>query len=100
MELLLTSPVGQIGIVLGKFLAASTIFVIMLAVSLALVSVLFLYGNPHPPVIFTGFLGLFLQGEAFLVIGLFISSLTRSHRPGRRLAVLLLWLAGSLGDPS
>ena len=103
MELLLTSPVGQVGIVLGKFLAASTIFVIMLAVSLALVSVLFLYGNPHPPVIFTGFLGLFLQGEAFLVIGLFISSLTRSQvvaGVGGLGAVLVLWLAGSLGDPS
>jgi gliding motility-associated transport system permease protein len=103
MELLLTSPIGQIDIVLGKFLAASTFFVLLLVPSMGLVSTLFLFGNPYAPVVFTGFLGLFLQGEAFLVIGMFISSLTRSQvvaGVGGVGAVLLLWLAGMLGDPS
>jgi ABC-2 type transport system permease protein len=103
MELLLTSPISQRDIVLGKFLAASTFFAIMLAASMALVGTLFFFGNPQLPVVLTGFLGLFLQGEAFLVIGLFISSLTRSQvvaGVGGLGAVLLLWLAGLLGDPS
>jgi ABC-2 type transport system permease protein len=102
MELLLTSPVSQVQIVVAKFLAASTFFALMLALGLALVSTLFLYGNPHAPAVLVGFLGLFLQGEAFLVIGLFISSLTRSQvvaGVGGLGAVLLLWLAGLLGDP-
>lgn len=103
MELLLTSPISQTDIVLGKFLAASTFFILMLLPSMGLVSSLFVFGNPHAPVVFTGFLGLFLQGEAFLVIGMFISSLTRSQvvaGVGGVGAVLLLWLAGMLGDPS
>jgi ABC-2 type transport system permease protein len=103
MELLLTSPIGQMEIVLAKFLAASTFFSLMLLLSLGLVSSLFLYGNPQAATLLVGFLGLFLQGESFLVVGMFISSLTRSQvvaGVGGLGAVLLLWLAGSLGDPS
>jgi ABC-2 type transport system permease protein len=103
MELLLTSPLKQLDIVLAKFLAASTFFALMLLLALGLVSTLFLFGNPHAPVILVGFLGLFLQGEAFLVIGMFISSLTRSQvvaGVGGLGAVLVLWLAGLLGDPA
>ena len=103
MELLLTSPVSQRAIVLGKFLAASTIFVMLLLFALALVGMLFLYGNPHGPSVLVGFLGVFLQGESFLVVGMFISSLTRSQVVagiGGLGAALLLWLAGLLGDPT
>ena len=103
MELLLTSPVSQRAIVLGKFLAASTIFVMLLLFALALVGTLFFYGNPHGPSVLVGFLGVFLQGESFLVVGLFISSLTRSQVVagiGGLGAALLLWLAGLLGDPT
>jgi ABC-2 type transport system permease protein len=103
MELLLTSPVSQVEIVLAKFLAASAFFVLLLLLGLGLVSTLFLYGNPHAPTVLVGFLGLFLQGEAFLVVGLFISSLTRSQvvaGVGGLGAVLLLWLAGLIGDPA
>jgi ABC-2 type transport system permease protein len=103
MELLMTSPLGQRDIVLGKFLAASTIFVLLLALTLLLVSSLFFYGNPHAPTILVGFLGLLLQGESFLVIGMFISSLTRSQVVagiGALGSAGLLWLAGLLGDPT
>jgi ABC-2 type transport system permease protein len=103
MELLLTSPVGQRAIVLGKFLAASTLFAVLLLLSLALASLLFLYGNPHPPSVLVGFLGVWLQGESFLVVGMFISSLTRSQVVagiGGLGTALLLWLAGLLGDPT
>jgi ABC-2 type transport system permease protein len=103
MELLLTSPLRLVDIVLAKFLAASTFFALMLLLALGLVSSLTLFGNPHVPTLLVGFLGLLLQGEAFLVIGMFISSLTRNQVVagiGGLGAVLVLWLAGLLGDPS
>ena len=103
MELLLTSPLSQLEIVLAKFLAASTFFALLLLFGLGLVSSLFLFGNPQAGTLLVGFLGLFLQGESFLVIGMFISSLTRSQvvaGVGGLGAVLALWLAGLLGDPS
>jgi len=102
MELLLTSPLGLLDIVLAKFLAASTMYTLMLVLALGLTCSLFFYGNPHAPAILVGFLGLFLQGEAFLVIGMFISSLTRSQvvaGVGGLGAVLLLWLGGLIADP-
>ncbi len=102
MELLLTSPITGTGIVVAKFLAATTVFAVMLVLAFGIVCSLFAYGNPHLPTILVGFLGLFLQGEAFLVVGLFISSLTRSQivaGVGGLGAVLLLWLAGMLGEP-
>jgi ABC-2 type transport system permease protein len=103
MELLLTSPLKLLDIVVAKFLAASTFFAIMLLLALGMVSSLSFFGDPHMPTLAVGFLGLFLQGEAFLVVGLFISSLTRSQvvaGVGGLGAVLLLWLAGLLGDPA
>ena len=103
MELLMTSPVSQRSIVAAKFLAATTIFLFLLLLAFGLVSILFLHGNPHPPSVLVGFLGVFLQGESFLVIGMFISSLTRSQVVagiGGLGAALLLWLAGLLGDPT
>jgi ABC-2 type transport system permease protein len=103
MELLLTSPLKLIEIVLAKFLAASTFFALLLLLTLGIVASLTLFGNPHLPTILVGFLGLFLQGEAFLVVGMFISSLTRSQVVagiGGLGAVLVLWLAGLLGDPA
>ncbi len=103
MELLMTSPVSQRAIVLGKFLAGTTFFVMLLLLSLGLVSTLFFYGDPHAPSIFIGYLGALLQGESFLVVGLFISSLTRSQVVagiGGLGVALLLWLAGLLGDSS
>ncbi|MFQ5601611.1 MAG: ABC transporter permease [Candidatus Krumholzibacteriia bacterium] len=103
MELLMTSPVGQRQIVLAKFLAASTFFLLLLLLGLGLVSTLFFYGNPHPHSVLVGFLGVFLQGESFLVVGMFISSLTRSQVAagiGGLGAALLLWLAGLIGDPT
>ncbi len=103
MELLLTSPVSQRSVVLGKFMAASTFFVLLLVLSFAIVGSLFLYGDPHAPSVFVGYLGVWLQGESFLVVGMFISSLTRSQvvaGVGGLGAALLLWLAGLIGDPS
>ena len=102
MELLLTSPLQERDIVLGKFFAASTIYVFLLLAAYGVVASLFLVGDPHLPSLLVGFLGLLLQGLSFIVIGLFISSLTRNQMVaglGGLGAALLLSLAGLLGDP-
>jgi ABC-2 type transport system permease protein len=103
MELLMTSPVNERSIVLGKFLAAGTIYLLLLLGALLVVSSLFLFGDPHLASLLVGFLGLLLQGLSFIVIGLFVSSLTRSQMVaglGGLGAALLLLLAGRLGDPN
>ena len=47
IELLLTSPVTDAEIILGKFLGALGLYVVMLAVTLVYMAILFIYGNPE-----------------------------------------------------
>jgi ABC-2 type transport system permease protein len=79
IELLLTSPVTDAQIVMGKFLGGLVLYVAMLAVTLVPVGLLFYFGNPEWKPVVTGYLGLVLMGACFLSLGLFISSLTRNQ---------------------
>jgi ABC-2 type transport system permease protein len=79
IELLLTSPLTDLQIVVGKFLGGLTLYVAMLAVTLVHMAFLFAYGNPEWRPVVTAYLGLILMGGCFLSLGLFISSLTKNQ---------------------
>jgi ABC-2 type transport system permease protein len=79
IELLLTSPLTDFQIILGKFIGAMGLYGVMLAVTLLDVLVLFMYGSPEWKPIITAYVGLFLLGGCFISVGLFISSLTRNQ---------------------
>ncbi len=79
IELLLTSPLTDVDIVLGKFLGAFVLYAAMLAVTAVHVGLLFLFGQPEWRPILTGYLGVLLMGSCFLSLGLFISSLTKNQ---------------------
>jgi ABC-2 type transport system permease protein len=104
IELLLTSPLTDTQIVLGKFLGAAALYALMLLVTWIHIGILFIYGNPEWKPILTGYLGLLLMGSSFLSIGLLISSLTRNQIVAGMVtfAVLLLlwtlnWMSESAG---
>lgn len=75
-ELLLTYPIGDLPVVLGKFAAALASWALMLAGSLLYPVLLALFADPEPGPIITGYIGLFLMGGTFIAIGVFFSSLT------------------------
>ncbi len=79
VELLLTSPVSDFQIILGKFLGAMALYALMLAVTLPHLALLFKYGNPEWRPVVTGYLGLLLLGGCFIAVGLLISSLTKNQ---------------------
>ncbi len=79
IELLLTSPLSDLQIVLGKFFGALALYAVMLAVTLIHIGVLFIYGSPEWKPIMTSYLGLLLLGGSFLSVGLFISTLTTNQ---------------------
>jgi ABC-2 type transport system permease protein len=79
IELLLTSPLTDLQIILGKFLGALGLYAVMLAVTFIHIGVLFVYGDPEWKPVATGYLGLLLMGGCFLSLGLFISSLTKNQ---------------------
>jgi len=95
MELLLTAPVTDLEIILGKFLGAMGLFAAMLAVSLVHVGVLFWKGNPEPLPVLTTYVGLLLMGGCFISLGLLISSFTRNQIVAGMItfaAFLMLWV--------
>ncbi len=95
MELLLTSPVRDWEIVIGKFLGAFLMYAAILAVSMIDVAMLFAYGNPAWQPMLAGYLGLLLQGSCLLAVGTYISTTTRNQivAGGVTFAVcLLLWV--------
>ncbi len=62
IELLLTSPLTDLQIIMGKFLGAMALYAAMLAVTLVHIAVLFALGNPEWKPVATSYLGLLLMG--------------------------------------
>ena len=79
IELLVTSPVHDLEIVLGKWLAAVLMYAALLAILLVNYSFLFIYGQPDWRPLVTGFLGMLLQGGCLLAFGTFISTTTKNQ---------------------
>ncbi len=79
MELLLTSPLTDLEIILGKFLGALALFAILELLTFLYVGVLFLYGNPNGKPVLANALGLFLYGGALLALGMWFSTFTKNQ---------------------
>jgi ABC-2 type transport system permease protein len=92
MELLLTSPIHNVEIIIGKFIA-SLMFSVSSASRLDLAA-LFAYGKPDWEADLVGYLGAAATGAALIAIGTFISTTTRNQIiDGSTFAVcLLLWV--------
>lgn len=79
LEILMTKPVRDFEVVLGKFLGSLFFLLIMFSSTLVYVFILFKYGNPDVGPIWAGYLGLFLLGACFLAVGIFASTLTENQ---------------------
>ena len=104
IELLLTSPLTNVQIILGKFLGAMALYALMLSLTLIHIGVLFWYGEPEWAPVASGYLGLLLMGGSFISIGLAISSMTKNQIVAgvATFAVLLLfgvinWIGDAAG---
>ena len=79
LELLLTSPVRDWEVVLGKYIASLAILLVAIAFTLYYVALLYVFGNPDTGPILSAYLGLILFGAAALAIGLMASSLSSNQ---------------------
>jgi ABC-2 type transport system permease protein len=79
IELLITSPLTDLEIILGKWIAALLLYASMLGVSFLSMLLLFAYGQPDWKPILVGYLGLLLLGGSLLAIGTFISTCTKNQ---------------------
>jgi ABC-2 type transport system permease protein len=103
IELLLTSPVSDVQIILGKYFGALALYATMLLVTMIYMGLLFWIGEPEWRPIATGYLGLLLMGGCFLSAGLLISSLTKNQIVAGFLTFatfLMLWIINWPGEYS
>ena len=95
IELLLTSPLTDFQIIMGKFLGAMGLYAAMLAITLVHMAILFAFGQPEWRPIVTTYLGLLLMGGCFISVGLLISSLTKNQIVAAMVTFvvfLMLWI--------
>jgi ABC-2 type transport system permease protein len=101
IELLLTSPLTDLEIIVGKFLGALGLYMALLSVTLPYMGILFYYGNPEWRPVAAGYLGLLLMGGTFVSLGLLISSTTNNQIVAgivTFVVFLLLWIIGWFAD--
>lgn len=101
VELLLTSPITDVEIIMGKFVGALCLYIALVTVTFVHVGLLFSYGQPEWRPLIAGYLGLILQGAAFIAVGLFFSSTTKNQMTaGVATFVVLLtfWIIGWFAD--
>ncbi|MBN2289821.1 MAG: ABC transporter permease [Candidatus Glassbacteria bacterium] len=100
IELLLTYPLSDLEVLMGKFFAAFTLFLSMLALTLVYPLFMVLHSQPEPGTLLSGYLGLLLMAAAFMSLGIFISSLTENQLVAAvaTFAILLiLWIIRWVG---
>jgi len=101
IELLMTSPVRDTEVVIGKFLAGWALLVGMLLLSFLFPVLMTQYGNPDFGPIFSSYLGLILLGSCFLSLGIMVSSMTKNQIVAAFVSfgtLLFLWVIGFLSN--
>jgi ABC-2 type transport system permease protein len=100
LEILLTSPLTEVSVILAKFVASVSLIVVMLLLSYTYALVLAVLGAPDWGPIYSGYVGLFLLGAALVAIGLMTSSMVSNQIIAALLSLslfLLLWIIDHFG---
>ena len=95
MELLMTSPISTVEIILGKFFACLTLYMTIVALTLVYCGILEFYGDPAWGPIWSAYLGYLLLGGTFIGVGMLASSVAENQIGAVLLAFgapLRLWL--------
>ena len=79
IELLLTSPITDMEIILGKYLGAMILFGVLEALTFLYFVVLFIYGNPNAKPLIANALGMLLYGGALMSLGMWFSAFTKNQ---------------------
>ena len=80
-ELLMTLPAKPWEVMLGKYLAALSLYAVTLVSTFPLVIMVNALGNPDNGAILSGYIGLLMLGACFLAVGIFTSGLMRDQFP-------------------
>lgn len=98
--LLITSPQSIASIVIGKYFASLSVFLIMVCMTFVYPIVISIFGGHITAVTITGYIGFILIGAAFVSIGVFASSLSENQIISVIISfviMLVMWLIGAVG---
>jgi len=103
LELLLTAPVNDTAIVLGKFLGAWVFYTILLLIPLVSYGIILMSLASVPDIgqMMAGYIGIWLYGGAALAVGLVFSALTDNQIVAAFLGMtflLLMWMGDLAGQ--
>jgi ABC-2 type transport system permease protein len=105
IELLLTSPLTHLQLILGKFSGAFIFLLVMFVPAVLNILLIVTYTDPAPPILpyLVGLLGALLLGGALLAVGLFVSSLTENQIVAAAATFgvfIILWVLDASAGPS
>jgi ABC-2 type transport system permease protein len=92
IELLMTAPISDMDVVLGKWLGALGFFFAMISPFIVFWVVLEIYGDPEWGVIVSSLIGLMLVGGLYLAIGVFASAVTQNQIIALLLTIFVICL--------
>jgi ABC-2 type transport system permease protein len=101
LELLLTYPVRDGAVLLGKFLAAFALYAIMIGLTLLYPAILWYFAPLEWGAVLTGYTGLLMLGAAYIAVGVFASSLTENQIVAALVSfgiLLTFWIVGWVAD--
>ena len=79
IEILMTLPIRDYEVVIGKFLACLALLAVTILLTLVVPFSVMYVGNPDVGTLVTGYIGLLLMGAAYIAIGFFASTLTENQ---------------------
>ena len=92
MEFLMTAPLTNTAIVMGKYLGALIFFSSLIAMTFVYYGIVEYFGTPDRMTILTGYLGVWLEGAFFLAVGMLTSCWTRNQMIAAITAYAFLFL--------
>lgn len=99
--MLLTSPIRLSDVVVGKYLATLSVFLVMVLISFVYPIILVIFGTQITPQLVGGYLGLILLGASFVAVGVFASSVTENQVISAIISfviLLIIWLADGIAS--
>ncbi len=97
IELLLTYPITDLQVIVGKFFACMFVLLVMLVLSFIFPGLVIYFGEPEIGPIVSGYMGLILLGASFVSFGIFASSLTENQIIAATISFGVLFLFWMLG---
>lgn len=98
IETLMTAPVTDTEVIVGKFLGTLVFYVVLLALTVFYLAILIAYSSPEPGLIVFGYVGMLLLGAMYIAVGIFTSACTRHQLLAAILGVAILAVFGILAE--